>query len=205
MFGVSRLKRYWAEWRWARRRRAFNRVPGFVVPADVWIAPTAQLQASPDGFGYGGRLRLSTGARISDGAILAPYGGSIELGENVFIGPYCVIYGHGGLVIGRHTMIAAHTVIIPSNHRFDDPHRPIGQQGETSLGITIGQDVWIGCGVRILDGVEIGDGCVIGAGAVVTGSIPPGTVAVGVPARVIKSRGTGHTDPIELSASTQLP
>ncbi len=61
-------------------------------------------------------------------------------------------------------------------------------QGESRKGITIGSDVWIGAGAIILDNVKIGDGCVIGAGAVVTKSVPSYSVAVGVPAKVIKKR-----------------
>jgi len=57
-----------------------------------------------------------------------------------------------------------------------------------SLPITIGNDVWIGRRVIILPGVVIGDGCVIGAGAVVTKSLPPYSVAVGNPARIVKNR-----------------
>jgi acetyltransferase-like isoleucine patch superfamily enzyme len=121
---------------------------------------------------------------------LAPYGGSIELGDNIFIGPHCVIYGHGGLRIGSNTMIAAHTIIIPANHNFSDPDRLIQDQGETRRGITIEDDCWIGSGVRICDGVTLGRGTVVGAGSVVTKSLPAGIIAVGVPARQIKSRRT---------------
>ena len=55
--------------------------------------------------------------------------------------------------------------------------------------VTIEDDVWIGAGVRVMDGVRIGRGSVIGAGAVVTKSIPPNSVAVGMPARVVGQRG----------------
>lgn len=179
----------WAAVRWGVRRWLLNRHRGIDIAAGVRVAPTVQFQLEPDWYRVGGTIRIARGARISDGAILAPYGGAIVIHENSYVGPYCVLYGHGGLTIGPGTLIAAHTVIIPSNHSFDDPALPIIQQGETSLGITIGQDVWIGCGVRILDGVTIGDGCVIGAGAVVTRSLEPHSVAVGVPARPIAARG----------------
>ena len=71
---------------------------------------------------------------------------------------------------------------------FSDPEMLIHEQGMIGLGIKIEDDVWIGAGAIILDGVTIGRGSVIGAGAVVTKNIPPYSVAVGVPARVIKKR-----------------
>jgi acetyltransferase-like isoleucine patch superfamily enzyme len=61
------------------------------------------------------------------------------------------------------------------------------QIGSTE-GITIGDDVWIGVGVRITDGVSVGSGCVIGAGAVVLENIPDYAIAAGVPAKVIGNR-----------------
>lgn len=115
-------------------------------------------------------------------------GGSIHLGTNNSINPHCVIYGHGGLTTGRYVRIAAHTVIIPANHIFRNPNKPITKQGLTKEGIKINDDVWIGSGCRILDGVNIGHGSVVGAGAVVTKSVPPMAVVAGVPASIIKMR-----------------
>jgi acetyltransferase-like isoleucine patch superfamily enzyme len=84
-------------------------------------------------------------------------------------------------------MIATHTVIIPANDSFSG-RVPVKSQPLTKVGISIGDDVWIGCGVTVLDGVKIGDGCVVGAGAVVTRTLPNYSLAVGVPARVIRIR-----------------
>ncbi len=75
-----------------------------------------------------------------------------------------------------------------NSHNFSDPNIPINQQGLTCKGILIEDDCWLGTGVRVLDGVTIGRGSIVGAGAVVTKSLPPYSIAVGVPARVIDRR-----------------
>jgi acetyltransferase-like isoleucine patch superfamily enzyme len=62
------------------------------------------------------------------------------------------------------------------------------EQGRTSIGVAIGDGVWIGAGAKILDGLSVGDGAVIGAGAVVRESVPASAIAVGIPARVVGSR-----------------
>jgi acetyltransferase-like isoleucine patch superfamily enzyme len=140
--------------------------------------------------GSGGRITIGSRCEISPGVIISSYGGTIVIGDDVFIGPYCVLYGHGGLVIGSKTLIAAHTVVIPANHNFDRIGEPIACQSESRIGIQIGEDCWIGAGARILDGVVVGNGSVVGAGAVVTRSIPGLAIAVGVPARVVRTRGS---------------
>lgn len=121
-------------------------------------------------------------------AVLSTRGGFIDIGDNCSVNEFCVLYGHGGLKIGNGVRIATHTIIIPANHNYSDINKQIRLQGETKEGVEIEDDVWIGARVTILDGVTIGTGCVIGAGSVVTKSIPPYSVAVGVPAEVIKKR-----------------
>lgn len=125
---------------------------------------------------------------ILRGSILHPYGGKIMIGKNVGINHYCVIYGNGGVTIGDNVMIATSCVIVASSHNFGRTDIPMIQQGVTCEGIKIGNDVWLGARVIVLDGVEIGEGSVIGAGSIVSKSIPPYSVAVGVPTRVIKQR-----------------
>jgi len=122
--------------------------------------------------------------------MLFAWGGIIEIGDDCSVNPFAILYGSPKkLSIGNYVRIAAHTVIIPANHTYDDPARPIHLQGGMSRGITIEDDVWLGAGVTVLDGVRIGRGSVIGAGSVVTRDIEPYSVAVGVPARRIKRRG----------------
>jgi acetyltransferase-like isoleucine patch superfamily enzyme len=138
----------------------------------------------------GSQVNLTIGAytRILPEAKLIPQGGHITIGEHCTVQYGTLLYGEGGLTIGDHTRIAAGCVIAPMNHVYTDPNTPIRLQGETARGIRIGRDVWLGNGVRVTDGVEIGDGCVVGAGSVVTKSLPPFSIAVGTPARVIKRR-----------------
>ncbi|MEH1943818.1 MAG: DapH/DapD/GlmU-related protein [Nostoc sp.] len=112
----------------------------------------------------------------------------IYIDEDTFIGPSVCIEGPGDIKIGKHCLIAAHSGIFANNHNFADPMEPIKSQGVTRKGIVIEDDCWLGHGVTVLDGVTIGKGSVIGAGAVVNRDIPPFSVAVGIPARVIKNR-----------------
>jgi len=168
-----------------------NRNTGIEINHLVSLHPKSIVDLTGDGYTYGCNniLRIQSGTKISVGTLISPYGGRIEIGKNVFIGAYSAIYGHGGGVrIGNDVLIAGQCTIIPVNHVFSDPEKPIIMQSLTTLGIEIQDSTWIGTGVRVLDGVVIGHGCVIGAGAVVTKSIPPMSIAVGVPARVIGNR-----------------
>lgn len=135
-----------------------------------------------------GRIEIGKDGIVGPYSMLMTYGGSIAIGDRVSINPFCILYGHGGLKIGSDVLIAAHVTIIPANHKFDRTDVIIRKQGESRLGIEIGDDVWIGTGARILDGVTIGTGSVVAAGAIVKDDVPPYTIVAGVPARPIKQR-----------------
>lgn len=132
----------------------------------------------------GDRVAIDRGVDIS----CAGDNCTIEIGDATFVGPYTCIAGPGNVKIGKDCMIAAHSGIVANNHIFADPVQRIRDQGITKKGIEIGDDCWLGYGVKVLDGVTIGKGSVIGAGAVVTKDLPPYSVAVGVPAKAISSR-----------------
>lgn len=134
-------------------------------------------------------IRIGNDVHIKENANLSTYGGYIYIGDRSNIGHNCVIYGQGGVSIGKDTLIGPNSCIISGNHKFDDLNRTINKQGTCDIGISIGDDVWIGANVSILDGVTIGNGAVIGAGSVVTKDIGEYEIAFGVPARFFKKRG----------------
>ena len=158
------------------------RLRGVTVHSTAIIDPTAIFEPS------GGKISIGARTFIDRGVIIRALGGRVEIGDDCSVNAYSVLYGGGGLKIGKDVRIATHTVIVPSNHEFSDPQKPIKDQGLRLEGIVIEDDVWIGAGVRILDGVVIRAGSVVGAGAVVTKSTQPFTVVAGVPAKIIRSR-----------------
>lgn len=154
----------------------------------VQIHTGAMLNYRSDYANHRFNISIGAGTKIMPGAKLIPQQGRIVIGRNCTIQYGCLLYGVGGLEIGDDVRMAAYTVVTPMNHVFSDPDVPIRLQGESALGIRIGSDVWIGTGVKITDGVTIGNGCVVGAGSVVTRDMPPMSIAVGVPARVVRVR-----------------
>ncbi|MBW5422975.1 sugar O-acetyltransferase [Streptomyces sp. BG9H] len=105
-------------------------------------------------------------------------------GENVFVNQGCTFMDKGGIRIGDGVMIAPKVSLITGGHPL-----PLAERREylSFAPIVIEDDVWIGTAAVITQGVTIGAGAVVAAGAVVTRDVPAGTVAAGVPARVIKT------------------
>lgn len=160
-------------------------VPGFVVTLIYFvryrcmISPRAEVELTSN-------LRIGRGSQISSFAKIKATNGNLTIGKNVDIGSGCFIAADsGGVTIGDHAMIGPNVTIVGVNYRYDRLDVPIVQQGTTSKGIRIGEDVWIGAGVVILDGAHIGDHCIISPNSVVSGTLEPGTIAQGQPARSI--------------------
>lgn len=113
------------------------------------------------------------------------YGKNIEVGDNFFANYNLVILDVGKVTIGNNVFIAPNVGIYTAGHPIHKTPRNTGY--EYGIAITIGNDVWIGGNVVITPGVNIGSNVVIGAGSVVTKDIPDNSVAVGNPARVIRT------------------
>lgn len=136
-----------------------------------------------------GQVIIGDNVRVDQGAEIYCYDDkNFVISNGVKVGSYCRLSGHGALFIGENCLLGPHVSVFTSNHVFEDPSIPICQQGFTAEGIVVEADCWLGAGVKVMDGIRIGKGCVIGAGAVVTKSLPPYSIALGIPARIIKSR-----------------
>lgn len=140
------------------------------------------------GVRFGAHTSTSSNLWLSCGRNLESPG-YFEIGEYSFIGPNGVMGAGGGILIGNHVQLGPGVTIVAENHCYADTDQRIDEQGVKHEGVIIEDDCWLGGRVTVLDGVTIGRGSVIGAGAVVTKDIPSLSVAIGVPARVVKKRG----------------
>lgn len=111
----------------------------------------------------------------------------LELGDNVSIHPFCYLEAAGGIKIGNDVSMAHNTSILSVNHSWGDETLPIKYNAINYKPVTIEDDVWIGCGTRIMAGVTIHNRSIIAAGAVVTKDVDTKTIVGGVPAKMIKS------------------
>ena len=191
-------------WRRLRIRVALLRVgrtgPGVSLEDGVLLASPGRISLG-DGasIGRGAALRantsaspgitLSAQASLKDGVILNANTGSITIGERSWLGPYCVIYGNGGVDIGRDVMIAAHTLITSVGHEHESLDVPMMNQPLRLAPVRIEDDVWIGARCTLLPGITVGRGAIVGAGSVVTRDVAPWAIVGGVPARVVGQRG----------------
>jgi len=128
--------------------------------------------------------RCSLSSRVQFGSFFAHSDATI--GAGVYIGSYCIL---GRTVIGDRTQIASGVQILSGRHQHsrDESGQITGSDRGVFAQVRVGADCWIGAGAIIM--ADIGEGSTIGAGAVVSSPIPAGSVAVGIPARVIKTVG----------------
>ena len=139
----------------------------------------------------GGTVKIGDGAHIhQDVVIETGQDGRLTIGAHTHVQPRCQFSAYiGSIEIGRGVQIAPGCAFYPYDHGFKSGSLITQQPLQSKGGIRIEDDAWLGYGAIVLDGVTIGKGAVIGAGAVVKESIPDGAIAVGVPARIVGTRG----------------
>jgi acetyltransferase-like isoleucine patch superfamily enzyme len=186
---ARRASLWWQKWRWyernslpwnrARIHWEFARREAFVR----WPVQGNVLEALREG-----RLEIGAGTLLEPNVwITAPGEARVRVGEGTFLNMGVMVASTALVEIGSHCMLANGCFVTDGNHRFDDPGQPVTWQGFTSKGPTrIGDNVWCGANVVVTSGVTIGERCVIGANSVVTTDVPPGSVAAGAPARVLR-------------------
>jgi acetyltransferase-like isoleucine patch superfamily enzyme len=135
-------------------------------------------------------IKIGDNAFIGRNTILSCKNGDIVLGDRVNIGFNCEIFSGSRVEVGAGTLLAAYTYLIGGDH-VADLDEDIVHSGSTSQGIKVGDDSWFGAGAKVLDGVTIGAHSIIGTGAVVTKDIPEYSIAVGLPAKVVRDRRAG--------------
>lgn len=136
-----------------------------------------------------GSISIGTHCSLEHGVRLKCFGeGMIKIGNNVSLNEYSMVCAGKQVTISDDCVIGPYVHINDTNHIFENVRMPIRNQGWTAHPIKIENNVWLGAGVVVLDGVIIGEGCVVGAGSIVTKDLPPWSIAVGNPAKVIRSR-----------------
>jgi acetyltransferase-like isoleucine patch superfamily enzyme len=145
-----------------------------------------------------GELIVGDNVTLADGcAIEVGPTGRVVLGDRVFVGRNTMIVAQQLVEIGNDVLIAEHCTIRDQSHHLDPDRRreeldALSERRQPafpvdSAPVSIGSNAWIGAGVRILKGSRLGDQVVVGANAVVLGDLPAGSVAAGIPARVLRS------------------
>jgi len=115
--------------------------------------------------------------------------GPFVMGQRVQIATGCFIgAGPAGLTLGDDVLISPHCTILTGTYVFDRLDVPLQDQGTISKGVRIGHRVWIGSNSVVLAGAEIGDNVIVSAGSVVSGTVPPNSIVLGNPAKVIFTR-----------------
>jgi acetyltransferase-like isoleucine patch superfamily enzyme len=166
-----------------RNARQLSLGRGVVLEDDVSIdAMGRQASRFDDG------VTIKRAANIVCTAVARQKGLGITIGAHSSIGAGSYLGAQGGIVIGANVLVGPAVMIFSEDHVFADPAQLIRQQGMKRAQVVIEEDCWIGSRVVILRGTRIGRGSVIGAGSVVTHDIPAGSLAVGAPARAVRSR-----------------
>ncbi len=136
---------------------------------------------------FGDCVSIGGYSKLTSTSHLSKYGIGLTMGNNSAIGDFTHFGASGGIEIGNDVIMGSYISFHSENHVFSDKTRLIREQGTTSKGIKIGNNVWVGAKVTFLDGCSVGNNSVVAAGAVVNGDFPDNSVIGGIPAKILKS------------------
>ena len=162
--------------------------PSPVVTIIYWlkfkclVSPRAEVDLSK-------LMKIGSGSSVGSFTKIKAADGPLTIGKFVDIGTNCFIAaGKGGIKIGDHSMIAPGASIVGNNYRYDRLDIPMREQEQTSKGVEIADNVWVGAGAIVLDGANIQEGVIVTPNSVVSAKIPANSIVQGNPAKVVFER-----------------
>lgn len=175
--------------------RADRRVRGHevVFQGMVFTGSRVEFHARP---GHG-RLVIGPWCWIGDDNKLRAHEGQLTLGAKVVMGRDNVVNAYLDIEIGDASILADWIYVCDFDHRYERLDVPIKDQGIVTSPVRIGEDVWVGEKATVLRGVDVGRGSVVASHCLVNKDVPPFSIVVGVPSRVVKSRLSDGMDPEE--------
>ncbi len=180
--------RAWTPWylvRYARLVRLKLRHPAVQLGGLVFLDRDVDVVVDP----HRARLVIGPWTHLGRGSSIRCHEGTLRIGAKCVVGQRSTINTYLDIEIGEAVIMADDVYVSDFDHRTDDRDRPIKDQGIVKARVRVEDDVWLGVKSTIGRGVVVGHGTVVGANAVVTRDVPPYSVAVGAPARVVRKRG----------------
>ena len=187
--------------RFARRNHMLTPGYAYLLVRQVWFKLRYRGRLKIDGIaficpkvkfeiGKGAVLHLGRWSWVGNGCKVRVHEGEVRIGAKTVLGQECTISAFQHVSIGRECILADRVMLIDFDHGVVEVERPIRLQGIYKRDVRVGHNCWIGYGAAILRGTTVGDNSVLGTYAVVTKDIPANSVAVGLPAKVVRKRQT---------------
>jgi acetyltransferase-like isoleucine patch superfamily enzyme len=172
------LVRYW------RFLRLRLRHPDVVTEGFVFLGKRVEIETRR---GYG-RIVLGRWVHLGDDNRLRAHEGTLRVGDKCVFGRDNTLNCYLDVEFGPRCIVADWVYVCDFDHRFDDVHVPIKDQGLAKSPVRVGADVWVGVKASVLRGAQIGEGSVLAAHTVARGTVPPYSIVAGIPGRVVRDR-----------------